>query len=356
MDESAVFLVEEDPAERNAIGSVLHGHGLRVESFVAADGFLAACDGERRGCAVIGLHRPIMEGLQVQQDMSQRGILLPVIFLAEKPEPAAVVRAIKGGAVDFLSWPASADAILTSVRSAIDADARKRQEIKSRKEAISRLMQLTTRERHVMHLAIQGKSNKEIARRLGISHRTIEIHKAHIMAKTGASHLVELLEIARAAQPAQAGADNRAAPPADGAPDDDPALCLHWSPACACGEDSLDAQHRRLFDLANVLLRAALDITAGKPEFDAAFEALLSQVLDHFGHEEQLLRSRGYEDLERHSAQHRRLIAIAMRLRAHADEGKIPLGALVDFLLSELVAGHMLEEDRKFHALFSDDR
>ena len=127
---------------------------------------------------------------------------------------------------------------------------------------------------------------------------------------------------------------------------------LAWKGDYACGEPSIDREHRELFDLANVLLDRALvrDINPGP--FNATFDALLSHVVAHFSHEEDILRARDYGRLVDHAAAHQQLVARALQLRRQADLSGVSIGELVDFLVSEVVAGHMLREDRLFFGLF----
>jgi FixJ family two-component response regulator len=129
--------------------------------------------------------------------MTRRGILLPVIFLTGHGDIPMSVRAIKSGALDFLTKPVTREKLLTSVRSALQSGTQLQEKIARIQRTRSLLADLTEREREVMMLAVLGHPNKEIARRLGISHRTVEIHKAKIMHKTGA---VNLLDLARLVQ------------------------------------------------------------------------------------------------------------------------------------------------------------
>ena len=137
-----------------------------------------------------------MDGLQLQAELARRHIALPLIFLTGHGDIPMSVRAIKAGAIDFLTKPVMARELRESLRVALRESERRDLQDEERRAAQARLSQLTQREREVMHLAIQGQANKEIARHLGISHRTVEIHRSRIRDKTGASTLLELADLA----------------------------------------------------------------------------------------------------------------------------------------------------------------
>lgn len=192
-----VFIVDDDPAVRDALTLMIRQEGLAVEAFDSAESFLAACRTGCRGCAIIDIRMPGMDGTQLQEVLSARDIPLPVIFLTGHGDIPMSVRAIKAGAVDFLTKPVTRDKLMECVRAALQESNRMLAQHQHHYRAMSCLADLTEREREVMALAVVGHPNKEIARRLGISHRTVEIHKSNIMHKTGA---VSLLDLARIAQ------------------------------------------------------------------------------------------------------------------------------------------------------------
>ncbi|MEO6118297.1 MAG: response regulator [Methylotenera sp.] len=194
--DAIVFIVDDDPAIRDSLTLMLDQESIAVESFEDAESFLNACQPQHLGCAIIDIRMPIMDGMQLQEELSKRNILLPVIFLTGHGNIPMSVRAIKAGAVDFLTKPVTRDKLLASVRSAIRESENILTENSNHQNAQSRLADLTGRERDVVLLAIQGYPNKEIARHLGISHRTVEIHKSKIMHKTGAINLLDLARIA----------------------------------------------------------------------------------------------------------------------------------------------------------------
>lgn len=195
---ATVFLVDDDPAVRDSLGLLLEQEGHPVQSFASAEDFLAAALPPGFGCVIVDLRMPGMDGMRLQEEIAARGLRLPIIFLSGHGDIPTSVRAIKAGAVDFLTKPVTGDALLRSVATALDEGKRLNAANQANHSAASRLATLTEREREVMMLAAVGLPNKEIARRLGISHRTVEIHKARLMHKTGASTLIDLARLAEA--------------------------------------------------------------------------------------------------------------------------------------------------------------
>jgi FixJ family two-component response regulator len=195
MSDRTVFLVDDDAAVRDSLSLLLEQHGLRVECFAGAREFLDACGPESRGCAIVDLRMPGKDGLWLQREIGERRIPVAVVILTGHGDIPTTVRAVRAGAVDFLTKPVKGEALLSSVRAAFQRAEALAQEFAEIQAVNSVLVQLTAREREVMSLASRGNSNKEIARTLGISHRTVEIHRAHIMHKTGARSLVELARL-----------------------------------------------------------------------------------------------------------------------------------------------------------------
>jgi RNA polymerase sigma factor (sigma-70 family) len=150
-------------------------------------------------CVVADIRMPGMDGIQLQEELARRGVALPLIFLTGHGDIPMSVRAIKAGAIDFLTKPITGQALLRSVQEALRESDRLSENAEKNESATARMALLTEREREVMELAIKGMSNKEIARRLGISHRTVEIHKARVMHKTDSDSLLDLARIADAA-------------------------------------------------------------------------------------------------------------------------------------------------------------
>lgn len=187
-----IFLVDDDDAVRDALSRLLAGLGPPVVACADGDELLARCTPQEAGCILLDLDLPGGNGLAVQAELRRRAILLPVIFLTGKGSVASTAWALKAGAFDFLEKPVGGALLLARVQEALQADAQRRDRDERRREARARLEQLTVREREVVALALEGLANKQIAGRLGISHRTVEIHRSRALHKAGASSLIEL--------------------------------------------------------------------------------------------------------------------------------------------------------------------
>ncbi len=195
---STVIIVDDDPAVRDSLALLLEQENFTVETFQSAEAFLASCRLPVRSCAIVDVRMTGLDGIGLQSELSSRRIALPVIFLTGHGSIPMSVRAMKAGAVDFLTKPVTRSALLESVHAALLESDRRRSQADADQRARARVDCLTERERDVMMLAAQGLANKEIARRLSISHRTVEIHRARIMRKTGAATLLDLVHLAKA--------------------------------------------------------------------------------------------------------------------------------------------------------------
>lgn len=192
-----IYIVDDEPAVRDSLSLMIEQDNFEVEAFDCAEAFLAGCPVDACGCAIIDVRMPGMDGIQLQEAMVKRGMLLPIVFLTGHGDIPMSVRAIKAGAADFLTKPVTRDKLLASVHAAIQSGERMLAKAAKLQQTRTLLAELTEREREVMALAVSGHPNKEIARHLDISHRTVEIHKAKIMHKTGATNLLELARIAQ---------------------------------------------------------------------------------------------------------------------------------------------------------------
>jgi FixJ family two-component response regulator len=188
-----VYIVDDDAAIRDALSLLFSLHGHRAATFASAERLLAAVDESSRGCIVADIRMPGMSGLELQQALRSKGIMLPVVIITAHGDVASARAAFRSDAVDFLEKPfddraalAAVDAALAREKTRLDAGLRE-----ERRRA--NLGALTDRERDVMALLVQGLHNRDIAEQLGISPRTVEVHKARIMAKLGARNLVELI-------------------------------------------------------------------------------------------------------------------------------------------------------------------
>lgn len=195
---ATVFLVDDDAAVRDSVGILLETAGLVAESYDSAESFLAAVGPDRTGCIVLDMQMAGMGGLDLQTELARRGIRLPIIFLTAHGDIPATVRAMKAGAVDFLTKPVDGALLLDRVQAGLARGRKDQEDGQATEAARTRLAKLTERELKVLALAIAGHPNKEIARRLGISFRTVEVHRSHILLKTGAESLLELARLAAA--------------------------------------------------------------------------------------------------------------------------------------------------------------
>lgn len=195
-----VYLVDDDDAVRDSLRMLMRSAGFDARTFANADEFLTGFDGCQRGCLVLDVRMPGMSGLDVQTLLRQRGNDLPVVFISGHGDIPVAVSAVKQGAVDFLQKPFSDQDLLDCVRRALEQGER---ELESRTEAQTirdRATSLTPREREVMSQVVHGKANKVIASDLGVSQRTVEIHRARVMEKMQANslaHLVRMVLVAK---------------------------------------------------------------------------------------------------------------------------------------------------------------
>lgn len=198
MSRPTVFVVDDDPAVRDALSLLLEGERIAVETFDSAEAFLAVCQSAPRSCAIVDIRMPGMDGMQLQAELTKRHLFIPLIFLTGHGDIPMSVRAIKAGAIDFLVKPIRVAELIKSVEAALIESEKISALVEENQSAADRLRTLTEREHEVMTLAVEGLANKEIARRLGISHRTVEIHKARVMHKTGTNSLIELARMLKA--------------------------------------------------------------------------------------------------------------------------------------------------------------
>jgi len=195
MSDPTVFVVDDDEPVRDAIGMLLDTVDLPYESYASAQEFLDAYDPARRGCLVLDIRMPGMSGLELQQRLEEMRAGLPIVFITGHGDVPMAVEAMKRGAQDFLRKPFDDDELLDSVRRALSAEARHSAEAEQTAALQSRVAELTPREQEVFERVAQGQANKVIAIELGISERTVEIHRSQVMHKTGCRSLAELVRL-----------------------------------------------------------------------------------------------------------------------------------------------------------------
>jgi FixJ family two-component response regulator len=171
--------------------------GLPVRTFASALEFLAVKPGEAEGCVVLDVEMPGMNGLDLQREMNGSGIFLPVIFLTGHGDIPMTVHALKAGAVHFLTKPVREDELMIAIRQALENDRKARSERAEIRKLRDRFDLLAPRERQVMRLVVSGRLNKQIAHELGISERTIKLHRGQVMRKMRAESLADLVKQAQ---------------------------------------------------------------------------------------------------------------------------------------------------------------
>ncbi len=194
-DQPTVFIVDDDPAIRFAMQALLDSVNLRHEIFPSGDEFLAAVSDHRPGCLVLDIRMPGLGGLELQQELINRGNELPIIFITGHGDVPMAVEAMQKGAIDFIQKPFRDQDLLDRIRDALKTDEQRRTQQQKHSEVADRVARLTKREREVFDLVVTGKPNKVIAYELGVSQRTVEIHRARVMEKMQARSLADLVKM-----------------------------------------------------------------------------------------------------------------------------------------------------------------
>lgn len=190
-----VMVVDDDSGVRNALRALLKSVGLNCFLYPSAQEFLGAYDAHQPGCLLLDIRMPGMSGLDLQQELNLRGAVIPVIFMSGHADIPMAVEAMQHGAFDFLQKPFRDQDLLDRIQRAVTKDAERRLALGERSRVKIHLESLTDREREVLELLTQGKQNKAIALELGVSPRTIEIHRARVMEKMHAQSVAELVRM-----------------------------------------------------------------------------------------------------------------------------------------------------------------
>ena len=197
--EPTVHVVDDDAAVRDSLLLLLRLKGYRAEGFASAEAFVQRVDARCRGCLLLDLRMPGKSGLELQAELAERGIALPIVVITAHGDVSAARTAFRAGAVDFLEKPLDETALFSAIATALERDREQRRVDDAAATLEARMARLTPREREVMRLVGDGRRNREIAAALGLSPRTVEIHKARMLEKLQVEGLPELLQLLREA-------------------------------------------------------------------------------------------------------------------------------------------------------------
>lgn len=190
-----IFVVDDDEGVRNSLRFLLKSVGLSATTMASATEFLTTYQPDQPGCLVLDVRMPGLSGLELQQQLNLRGAIIPVIFITGHGDIPMAVEAMQHGAFDFLQKPFRDQDLIDRIQRALAADEKNRAALRERDRVRARLDSLTPREREVLDLMMRGKPNKVMAAELGLSQRTVEIHRARVMEKTDASSLAQLVRM-----------------------------------------------------------------------------------------------------------------------------------------------------------------
>lgn len=197
-DQPIVFIVDDDASMRRALTNLFESVGLKVEAFGSAPQLLQAKPPQVPSCLVLDIRLPGASGLDLQSELAKADIQTPIIFITGHADIPMTVRAMKGGAIDFLTKPVRDQDILDAVQAAIERDRKRRDFNKTVLNVRSRFESLSSRERDVLALVTSGLMNKQVAAQLGLAEITVKIYRGHIMRKMGAKSLADLVRMSEA--------------------------------------------------------------------------------------------------------------------------------------------------------------
>jgi two-component system response regulator DctR len=195
VNEATVFIVDDDEAVRDSIFELCGSVGLKAQTFGSAQDYLDAFDAARPGCLVLDVRMARISGLALRDRLDAMGAQIPIVFISAHGDIGMAVQAVKAGAVDFVQKPYHEQQLLDAINEALVRDAARRDGALAGRDLQARMAQLTAREREVIALALQGLSSKLIARELGISHRTVELHRSHALERLGVDSVAELVRL-----------------------------------------------------------------------------------------------------------------------------------------------------------------
>jgi FixJ family two-component response regulator len=196
-EDAIVFVVDDDPLVRGALSSLFRSVGLRVEVFASATELLQSPLHGAPSCLVVDIRLPRLSGLDLQAELRSSGVMIPIVFITGHGDIPMSVKAMRAGAINFLTKPFRDQEMLDAVREALDRDRRRLSEVKSNSDEQARFASLTPRQREIMALVTSGLMNKQIAAKIGIAEMTVKIHRGHVMRKMQTRSLAELVLIAQ---------------------------------------------------------------------------------------------------------------------------------------------------------------
>lgn len=200
-DAATVYIIDDDASVRKHLSRLIRSAGLEPRSFDSADKFLARRDWNRPACVLLDLSMPGMNGLALQDELRRRGKAMPIVFVSGRGSVPLATQAMKAGAVDFLEKPLQADRLVKVVGEALALDRRQCAQSAARAEVSARHATLTRREREVMTHVVRGRLNKQIAADLGISEKTVKIHRGRVMEKMAAESVPDLVRMDERVRP-----------------------------------------------------------------------------------------------------------------------------------------------------------
>ncbi len=202
--DAKVYIVDDDESVRASLRALLGQVGLAAADFPSAESFLKAVRQDSRGCLLLDVRMPGMGGLRLQEILQERGVSLPIIVLTGHADVPMAVRALKAGASDFVEKPFNPQDLLERIEICLASDAQTKAAAERQQQAASIISELTAREQEVLSLLVTGKPSKVIASKLGISEKTVDVHRSNVMRKAGVRSVAELVHLWLLAHPTNA--------------------------------------------------------------------------------------------------------------------------------------------------------